>query len=286
MLTRGQPVATAEDAAFMADLLGEVDTNVPSRVPVKTVKNESRRKVRVLSPPVAENRKSRLSKTKAAPDVEPLMNTPPVESNCDDGDDYMGGFDGDDLPTNDPMPSSPIQKAVERKGLGLIKVEEEDDEDDMEVTQAIGDHLVKAASVNISGSRPVPKVLKQPSSYPTPESSSPTRPPTDDVDPSAWNDVTSKLNVLSSPASQSSVPGKLGVKDAIEEDGSIHMFWTDYTEVNGSLCLFGKVKDRSTNSYVSAFVKVDNVLRKLFFLPRVYKQRKHSLVEFQKPLTL
>ncbi|MCJ1243275.1 DNA-directed DNA polymerase alpha catalytic subunit pol1 [Trapelia coarctata] len=266
------PVATAEDAAFIADLLGEVDTNVPSRVPLKTVKNESRRKVRVLSPPVDENKKPRLSKMKPSADAEPLMNTPPIESNYDAGDDYMGDFDGEDLPMNDPMPSSPIQKAVERKGLGLVKVEEEEDDDDMEVYQAVGDHSVKAASVNISGSRPVPKVLKQPSSYPTPESSSPTRPPTDAVDPSAWNDVTSKLNVLSSPASQTSVPGKLGVKDAIEEDGSIRMFWTDYTEANGSLCLFGKVKDRSTGSYVSAFVKVDNILRKLFFLPRVYKQ--------------
>ena len=263
----------------MADLLGDVDTNVPSRVPVKTVKNESRRKVRVLSPPVAENKKPRLPKTSASANVEHLMDTPPNEPNYDDGDDYMGGFDGDDLPANDPMPSSPIQKAVERKGLAAVKVEEEDD-DDMEISQAVGDHSVKAASVNISGSRPVPKALKQPSSYPTPESSSPTRAPTDNVDPSAWNDVTSKLNVLSSPASSTSVPGKLGVKDAIEGDGSIRMFWTDYTEVNGSLCLFGKVKDRSTGSYVSAFVKVDNVLRKLFFLPRVYKQRMYSLHDF------
>lgn len=211
------------------------------------------------------------------------MNTPPIESNYDDGDDYMGGFDGDDLPMNDPMPSSPIQKAVERKGLVAVKVEE-DDEDVMEVSQAIGDHSVKAASVNISGSRPVVKVLKQPSSYPTPESSSPTRPPTDVVDPSAWNDVTSKLNVLSSPASQTSVPGKLGTQNVIEKDGSIRMFWTDYTEVNGSLCLFGKVKDKSTGAYVSAFVKVDNILRKLFFLPRVYKQREYSLLAYPKEL--
>lgn len=270
----------------MADLLGEVDTNVPSRVPTKIVKDESRRKVRVLSPPVGENKKPRLAMTKASADTEPLMNTPPIETNYDDDDDYMGAFDGDDLPMNDPMPSSPIQKAVERKGLGPVKVEEEDEDDDMEVSQAMGDHSVKAASVNISGSRPVLKVLKQASSYPTPESSSPTRPPTDVVDPSAWNDVTSKLNVLSSPASQTTVPGKLGIQDAIEEDGSIRMFWTDYTEVNGSLCLFGKVKDRSTGSFVSAFVKVDNVFRKLFFLPRIYKQRKYSRWGFPHSLTL
>jgi DNA polymerase alpha subunit A len=51
------------------------------------------------------------------------------------------------------------------------------------------------------------------------------------------------------------------------------MFWTDYSEVNGSLCLFGKVQDKKTGSFVSCFVKVDNILRKLFFLPREYRQR-------------
>ena len=42
-------------------------------------------------------------------------------------------------------------------------------------------------------------------------------------------------------------------------------------EINGSLCLFGKVKDKSTGKYVSCFVKIDNILRKLFFLPREYR---------------
>ena len=50
------------------------------------------------------------------------------------------------------------------------------------------------------------------------------------------------------------------------------MFWTDYTEVNGSLCLFGKVRDKRSGSYVSAFIKIDNILRKLYFLPRSYRQ--------------
>lgn len=57
-------------------------------------------------------------------------------------------------------------------------------------------------------------------------------------------------------------------KDAIEADGSLNFFWTDYVEINGSLCLFGKVLDKKRKSYVSCFVKVDNILRKLYFLPR------------------
>ena len=51
------------------------------------------------------------------------------------------------------------------------------------------------------------------------------------------------------------------------------MFWLDYLEVNGCLCLFGKVKSKSTGQYVSAFVKIDNILRKLYFLPREFRFR-------------
>lgn len=139
----------------------------------------------------------------------------------------------------------------------------------MEVAQADG---IAIASVNMSGVRPVPKIKKE--AYPSPISSSPTRPATQHIDSSAWNNVTEKLNVISSsPADETMTFGKLDHNDVIEEDGSLRMFWTDYTEINGSLCLFGKVQNKKTGNYVSCFLKVDNILRKLFFLPREFRQR-------------
>ena len=256
----------------MADLLGEVDTNIPSRLPVKIVKTAARRKIRVLSPPLSQTRKNVLSKVNDGGNPSHLLNTPPLEPTYNDDDDFAtAGFD-DDVLMSDPMPSSPIAKAAERKAQHPVK--QEDDEDDiMEVAQAVGNHNVKVANINLSGSRPAPKVLKS-DPYPSPQSSSPTRPLADAVDPSAWNDVTSKLNVLSSQGSETSIFGKLKLEDAMEDDGSLRMFWTDYTEINGSLCLFGKVKDKNSGSFVSSFVKVDNILRKLYFLPRTYRQRK------------
>lgn len=171
---------------------------------------------------------------------------------------------------DDPQPSSPVAKAVERRAHGVVKAEEDDEDDMMEVAQADG---IVTASVNMSGTRPVLKVKKS-EAYPSPASSSPTRPPTDHVDASAWNDVTNKLNVVnSSQPTESMSFGKLDHNDAIEEDGSLRMFWTDYTEINGSLCLFGKVLNKKSGSYVSCFVKVDNILRKLFFLPREFRQK-------------
>lgn len=269
-----QPAATVEDAAFMADLLGEVDTNIPSRLPLKTVKTASRRKTRVLSPPLFQSRTVSLPESTKPEHGGPFLNTPPAEPNYDEDTNLAGGLDDEDFPMDDETPSSPIINAVERKNNPQVKAEGEEEEDIMEVTQVIGDHNVNSAGVNISGSRPAPKLIKN-KPYPSPENSSPTRPNYDAIDPSAWNQVTSKLNVLSSQAPEpTKTYGKLKLEDALEHDGSLRMFWTDYTEVNGSLCLFGKVKDRKTNSYVSAFVKVENILRKLYFLPRTYRQRK------------
>lgn len=177
-------------------------------------------------------------------------------------DDFMPPMD--DVPMSDPAPSSPAAKVAERKAQ-IKKEPVDDDEDDlMEVAHA---GTVNAASVNLAGSRPPKKLIKA-EPYPTPATSSPVKAPEADVDASSWNDITKNLNIISSSQSESRGIGKIDYKDAIEEDGSLNMFWTDYTEVNGSLCLFGKALNKKTGQYVSTFVKVDNILRKLYFLPR------------------
>lgn len=229
----------------------------------------------MLSPPISHEKKVQLPKANRIDNDAHLLNTPPREAAYDDDNALPQAFDDYDVPMSDPLPSSPTTKAVERKGQQNVKPEEEEEDDIMEIAQVAGDRNIKTASVNMSGSRPVPKVIKnQP--YPSPGSSSPTRPPADAVDPSTWNDVTSKLNVLSSQGAESSSYGKIDAQNVVEDDGDLRMFWTDFTEVNGSLCLFGKVKDKKSGAHVSAFVKVDNILRKLFFLPRSHRQREYS----------
>lgn len=224
----------------------------------------------MLSPPVSQENKLPPSPSANCDRSVAMLNTPPLEHVHDDENSFMGDMDDDMMLASDPIPSSPAANAAHRKAQHVVKVEEED-EDIMEVAQAVGDYKVKSTNINISGSRPGPKIRKGPA-YPSPASSSPTRPPTSDVDASTWNDVTSKLNVISTQESTNF--GKLGIEDAVEQDGSLQMFWTDYTEVNGSLCLFGKVKDKKSAAYVSAFIKIDNILRKLYFLPRTYRQSK------------
>jgi DNA polymerase alpha subunit A len=255
----------------MADLLGEVDTNVAARrAPPRPVKSENRRKTRALSPSIENIPRVKRAKLNEPSDSY-MVNTPPAEkADFDDG--FMPAIGDDDITMSDaPMQSSPIAKAVERKAHISIKVEEEDDDDNMEVAKAVAHSGVQSASINVAGSKPISK--NKTAAYPTPDSSSPTRPPSDAVDALALDNVNARLNILSTPSSEFSNAGKLNYKSAIESDGSLRFFWLDYTEVNGSLCLFGKVKDKSSGSFVSCFVKVDNIMRKLFFLPREYRQR-------------
>jgi DNA polymerase alpha subunit A len=251
----------------MDDLLGEIDTNPRRVVPrMRAVKTEARRKTRVLSPPVSENRPT-VTKRRTNDSDGYMPNTPPA-ANAYGDDDGLPTFD-DDVPMSDPpLQSSPVAKAVERKLQPAVKMEEEDD-DLLEVAQPTGHLGVSAASVNMAGKRPIVKLRKI--DYPTPASSSPVAPSVASINASSWSDVTDKLNVMSSPAPQTTGVGKMRSEDVLEEDGSLRMFWMDYTEINGSLCLFGKVKDRSTGNYVSCFTKIDNIMRKLYFLPREHR---------------
>ncbi|KAF2262491.1 DNA polymeras-like protein alpha catalytic subunit [Lojkania enalia] len=266
-----KPTATAEDDAFMADLLGEVDTNLPrySAPRMRPVKTEARRKTRILSQ-VSENRP--VTTKKSNNDLDTYMpNTPPTETAFGDEDSYMPTIDDDVAMSDPPLQSSPVAKAVERKTQPAAKIEEEDD-DLLEVAQPIEQAGIASASINMAGSRPMPKIKK--SDYPTPASSLHTEPSSSAaVDASSWNNVTSELNVMSSPVPSTTNFGKLKPESALEEDGSLRMFWIDYVEINGSLCLFGKVKDKTTGNYASCFVKVDNILRKLYFLPRERRYR-------------
>ena len=254
----------------MNDLLGEVDVNVlPARTYAKKArKTNAGQKVRILSPPPTQNRDRRISPLPQISHVKELVETPPAAQ--DEFDDDGAFINGDvNVLMSDPVQSSPVAKAVQRKIATLVKKEEDEDNDMLEVTQAFGRENAKAKSVNMVGSRIVPK---KPVMLPSPENSSPP-PAVTSQEADAWNNVTNKLNVISSPASDTQMFGKMRPQDAIEEDGSLRMFWLDYTEVNGSLCLFGKVKNKTSGQYVSAFLKIDNIMRKLFFLPREHKHQ-------------
>ncbi|CAK7202466.1 DNA-directed DNA polymerase alpha catalytic subunit pol1 [Sporothrix eucalyptigena] len=297
--TKSQPkskiMKTEDDNEFMSNLLGEVHANISPalpRMPQKKRTSDHRSRIDDL-PHVDEARQPATKRVRIAD-----TRTAPAESKGSSftaADDDDMGFTpiihsdvvppSDDIPMSDPMPSSPTVRVASRKVQPAVapaeqngqnkdeekKGEEDEDGDTMEVAHA---GTVNTASVNLTAARPVKKILKTPQPYPSPATSSPaarTQETAAPLDPTAWTNLNQKLNVMSSPQTDSIIQGsggKINYKDAVEEDGSLHFFWTDYTEVASSLCLFGKVLNKKTKKYVSCFVKVDSVERKLFFLPR------------------
>ncbi|KAL7786701.1 hypothetical protein V8C37DRAFT_391767 [Trichoderma ceciliae] len=267
-------VKTKADDDFLADLLGEVDANIPAPAPKASKTGRSggeRRRPRDLSPAPEPSYKKQKRVDIRLPSPSPA----PAPADFDDDDDLAPLVDDEpmstaDMPMSDPAPSSPAAKVARRKAQ--IKQEPQSDNDDDDMMEIAHAGAVKVASVNMAASRPVRKIVKEePQS--TPANSSPVKAPDTSVDPTSWNELTEKLNLVSTPMSESKGIGKIDHNDAIEADGSLNFFWIDYTEVNGSLCLFGKVLNKKTHSYVSCLVKVDNILRKLFFLPRQQRVR-------------
>ncbi|KAM0436185.1 hypothetical protein ACHAPT_003077 [Fusarium lateritium] len=264
-------IRTKADDDFLTDLLGEVDNNIPAPAPriSRIERSGERRKARALSPAPEP-----IPKKKKTLDTRLPSPLPPV---IDDDDGFIppAADDFSDIETADipmsegPAPSSPAAKVAQRKAQVKQEPKDDDDEDMMEVAHA---GTIATTSVNLTSSRPIKKILKA-ESYPTPASSSPVKANGAAVDSTSWNALTERLNVVSSSPAETKGIGKIDHKDAVEEDGSLNFFWTDYMEINGSLCLFGKVLNKKTRSYVSCFVKVDNILRKLYFLPRQHRMQ-------------
>lgn len=256
----------------MAKLLDEVDSNPPAPTQKRSkLENFGQsRKPRALSPaPEPTQKRQKRVDTRSSP---------PAPSNLDSDDGFMQPM-MDDEPTSindaslsDTAQSSPAARVARRKAQ-IKREPHDDDDDDDDMMEVARTGTLKTSSVNISGLRPIKKVA-EPNSYLSPASSSPPKLASEGaVDPASWNDLTERLNVVSSPLAESRGIGKMDPQDAVDADGSLYFFWTDYVEVNGSLCLFGKVLDKKDKSYVSCFVKIDNILRKLYFLPR---QRVHD----------
>ena len=118
--------------------------------------------------------------------------------------------------------------------------------------------------VNMVSKQPVPIKKEQPSSPP------PILPSSDAIDATSWMTLDKTLTVTASPARQGS--GKLDAANTVRPDGTVLFYWTDYIEINGILGLFGKVQDSTTGQYVSAYCRVDGVMRNLYFLPRTTRR--------------
>jgi DNA polymerase alpha subunit A len=141
-----KPVRTADDDAFMASLLGEVDTNVPSKAPShgKSVKSNDRRKTRVLSPPVQDRAPARRSRNVVQPESPTTEAVASLGAQDDDDAYFVPQYNDDDVTMSDPpLPSSPAVKAAERREQAAVKEEPAEEDDLMEVAEVAAHSYIR-----------------------------------------------------------------------------------------------------------------------------------------------
>ncbi|RDB16000.1 DNA polymerase alpha catalytic subunit [Hypsizygus marmoreus] len=68
-------------------------------------------------------------------------------------------------------------------------------------------------------------------------------------------------STIASSASSSNI-------SALEPDSSLRFFWLDYLEHEGKLYFVGKLKDKTSGTWVSCCITVEGIQRNLFVLPR------------------
>ncbi|KAH7045436.1 DNA polymerase family B-domain-containing protein [Linnemannia elongata] len=179
-----------------------------------------------------------------------------------DYDDFDDGYDLDDSSWTE----TEVKKEVQKDVNPIIKTEPEDnnpfqvDEDDYSPPAMkesnIKSFKVPMTLVNDSSKKEKATVVKQP----------------DSDSRQNWMTVDNNLNQSTSEVKvETDMAVDVHDSNIKEDDGTLRMYWIDACEIRGVVYLFGKVLQKSTNTYVSCCVAVHNMERNLFVLPRPHR---------------
>ena len=269
-----RPTVSAEqEEDFMANLLGGMDT-APIPAPVRSKK---RKPSPVLdsddlvpdhsSSPVPYRKSSNAYSaysSDGAVDDDPVSNPP-----SSDFEDYTSMM-SPKKKARVANGSSAVTPAIERMGKLEVHSGSEDAFDasmdfsdiDMNDFMDIDDMDIKP-SVPAKKDRPITKVNSKPiyNAAKTPKK--------EDLATPSWLSVYDSLAVVSEDTlgSKPAFSSKTSI-NALEDDGSLRMFWLDHLEHSGKLHLIGKVKDKTSNTWASACLSIQGIERNLFVLPR------------------
>lgn len=258
-------VTDEQETDFMADLLGGMDSIVPTKPAKKSLKRK--------------------------PDPEPSdrSSSPPYRSNHDyaaaDADWSSDGLlDDPTAAASEPedLVTSPKKKArmdssliPAIEGLGKLGVQsgtesESYDDIDMDSFMDVDDDDLDSMKMP-----PKPKVALDAMAKPMKPSNGDAAKKKSDGPPS-WLSVYDSLSVakddslatLDTTTTTARTAAASSNYSLLEEDGSLRFYWLDYHEHDGVLDFFGKAQDKKTKEWVSLCVRVENLQRNLFVLPR------------------
>ncbi|WFD34023.1 DNA-directed DNA polymerase [Malassezia cuniculi] len=249
-----RPAANSEtEAEFMARLMGGLSApmTTPSRPQVRRIVTESE-----VESPLAALARKRKHVTQLPPLSRGDMPSSSTEASSDPPE-VPEAWNNVHISGNDSPPWESRDVSVQKR-----QKHEDDVDEDFGIKSV---ERKRAAAVTVAV-RPDVKTI-----VPTPQ-----KPPLGDTPVPklrSWHTVQSTLaEAPSSPADATprSTPGNAAATgvQCMQDDRSVHFFWTDYYEIQGTVHLFGKVLDKNTGKYVSASVSVGGIERCIFLQPR------------------
>lgn len=256
-----RPVVSAEqEADFMSSLLGTVDSMATDPLPKASRKRKP-------SPKYEESRYKRDSYRRRSPFADASSDGHIEDLNHASSDD---AFSSPHKRTR--IEDGAITPAAER--LATLEVDDSSDGfdsayHDINMDDFMGMEDDFDINPPIKREEPVISLSKKPASKATTSNLKEEA----DVKP-AWLSVYDSLAVeyedtlgplSTSNSSSSTNPTNIS---ALEEDGSLRFFWIDYMELDGKLYFIGKLKEKSSGTWISCCVKVEGIERNLFVLPR------------------
>ncbi|KAG4305731.1 hypothetical protein PORY_000641 [Pneumocystis oryctolagi] len=252
---------TEEEMDFMANILGKIGEEENDIISKKTDSLTSIPCKRQASPLKKSNILNRLEKVNSLY-MKRGMSSPILHPESDNCDISLYSY-------NDTILSDPPSKTDTPLTANKISCEsntELEEENDIEIKQLVKPNFQQkniSEKSNIFPFIPIKDTATEPISSVASEK----------IDASLWLDVNKKLNIMNSPEILPYTRKKENYEDFIEDDGSLKMFWIDHTDVNNTLCLFGKAYNKKTQKYVSCFLQIQGIMRNLYFLPRKFKLR-------------
>lgn len=282
-----RPTVSAEqEEDFMANLLGGIDS-APIPAPVRSKKRKSSP---VLdsddlvpdrsSSPVPYRKSSNTYNaysSDGAADDEPLSNPP-----SSDFEDYSSMM-SPKKKARVANGSSVVTPAIERMGKLEVHSNSEDALDaSMDFLDIDMNDFMDIDDIDVKPNVPIKKELPSVKLDSKPVLNGANAPKKEDLAAPTWLSVYDSLTVVSEDTlgSKPAFSSKTSVI-ALEDDGSLRMFWLDYLEHGGKLYLIGKVKDRTSNTWASACLSIQGFQRNLFVLPRPLRVSKDETEDGQ-----
>ncbi|WFC99288.1 DNA-directed DNA polymerase [Malassezia yamatoensis] len=281
--TEEAPTIESEDA-FMSQLFGNLQGSLASQTKPKSARLTP---VQQESPSALLARKRKQTHATALPPLQASSSSTEASSDPPDlaqeswtDDVHITNGDTSPFSTSDPIDTTAIPVSAKKLKSEPVSDIEQDDFDMHHVEAKRVSNLVSGrAQAPFQGSptdRGDQPKLPTPSALRTPNRADPSaavsRPPLSAKTPASnlqsWHTIHQDLESASSPRESSQNIATSSSVSCFQDDRSVHFFWFDHYEIQGTIHLFGKVWDKTSQQYVSCSVSVGGIERCVFLQPR------------------